>query len=203
MKFLVDVHEPEECALTLLEIGCQVERRALAVGDYETSECLYERKEIRDLAASIIDGRLWSQLYRMSKTDKVCFLIVHGNIFDVQPSMRKPVLGAVSSAAVRYGVHVIWTPTLKLALYLLASTAYKVHEGKYGVPHVLRNRVRHRDQRVEALSKMLGVPIQVSERLIEKFGNIKNVAEASVEELMTVKGIGEIRAKRIHSLFNR
>jgi len=183
-------------------MGLEVETFVLPVGDYETNECLFERKEVKDLASSIKDGRLFSQLYRMSRAKKIPFLLIHGDLFDVRPQMRKPVLHAVASAVVRYKVSVVWVDKLQKALYLMVQIATKIHEGKYGVPHVIKKRVVHRDERVVALSKALGIPVRVAENLLEMFGSIAGVCQASEKDLMLVSGIGEIRAKRIYSLLH-
>jgi len=42
----------------------------------------------------------------------------------------------------------------------------------------------------------------LARRLLEKFKTLRNIANASVYELMSVEGIGEKRAQEIYAIFN-
>tara|TARA_R100000458_G_C8224297_1_gene207761 strand:+ start:239 stop:955 length:717 start_codon:yes stop_codon:yes gene_type:complete len=55
------------------------------------------------------------------------------------------------------------------------------------------------DFRIIALSSVPGVTQKVAERLLEKFGSLKNILMAKVKQkdLMEVKGVGRVTAKRI------
>lgn len=47
------------------------------------------------------------------------------------------------------------------------------------------------------LSQIPRIPLSVIERLVERFGSLQQILEASEEELMEVKGIAEVRARAI------
>jgi len=43
---------------------------------------------------------------------------------------------------------------------------------------------------------------KLARKLLKEFKTLKNIANASIRELMTVEGIGEKRAKEIYLIFN-
>ncbi len=47
------------------------------------------------------------------------------------------------------------------------------------------------------LSQIPRIPLSVIERLVERFGTLQRILEASEAELMEVKGIAEVRARAI------
>lgn len=78
-KVLVDCHEPEHIDERIKsELGLPVVRQSLEAGDYCVGNILIERKEINDYWNTLNAGRLFDQLYNMSKTGKRCILVVIG-----------------------------------------------------------------------------------------------------------------------------
>jgi ERCC4-type nuclease len=80
-RIVVDDREPHEVIVQALQ-GCgydSIEVRRLAIGDYMVNESLLvERKSLRDLIASIIDGRLFLQAKRLADADLPAALILEG-----------------------------------------------------------------------------------------------------------------------------
>jgi diadenylate cyclase len=60
---------------------------------------------------------------------------------------------------------------------------------------VLEEAIASRGYRV--LSQIPRLPLSVIERLVEDFGELQNILDASEEELMEVKGVAEVRARAI------
>lgn len=56
-----------------------------------------------------------------------------------------------------------------------------------------------RDEVSTALDSVPGVGPQLRERLLRRFGSVRNVREASVAELQSVDGVGEATAETIHA----
>lgn len=77
MVVVVDRREPEWIVEKLSARGVEVYIGTLDVGDYVVGDILIERKKGLDLHRSLVDGRLWDELYRMKNTDmKPCLAIV-------------------------------------------------------------------------------------------------------------------------------
>lgn len=68
--------------------------------------------------------------------------------------------------------------------------------GYEGTEEVLEQTIPSRGYRV--LSQIPRIPLSVIERLVERFGTLQQILEASEEELMEVKGIAQVRARAIH-----
>jgi Fanconi anemia group M protein len=47
------------------------------------------------------------------------------------------------------------------------------------------------------------VSATLAQRLLEKFGSVKGIADANVEELMQVDGIGKVIAEGIHTVLRK
>jgi ERCC4-type nuclease len=67
--------------------------KRLAVGDYEVdSRCVFERKTLLDFAASIIDGRLFSQARQLAALPGLVAIVLEGRAEDLahwpQPRRR-------------------------------------------------------------------------------------------------------------------
>jgi len=205
MRIEVSCQEPAVCVQILRQLGHTPVVQVLKVGDYCTDKVVIERKEIRDLAASIKDGRLSSQLYRMSRDNRFAWLVIHGDPLDVPGFTRESLWGLVASVTVRYGIQVIWIVShgaLRQALYIIGKICEKVEEGKLGRPWIVPVTVKHCDERVVMLRKAFGIPERVAVNLIKRFGCIRDIMNATEKELMSVDGIGVNRARRIYNLVN-
>lgn len=79
-KILVDVFEPKRIVKILQGYNYPVEVVPLEASDYIIGNVMIERKTASDFFLSIMQGRLWNQLYKMSTTGKKGFLVVIGPI---------------------------------------------------------------------------------------------------------------------------
>ncbi len=171
-------------------------RETLDVGDYVVGGGVgVERKSDRDLAESIKDGRLMSQLKDLADAFDKPVLVVEG---DPRRYLDpESVRGALASAVADFGVSVVTVDgPEETAAFLHRLALRAVKEGKR--PKVPR-KVRRGggDPRVEMLCALPGVGPELAERLLERFGSVGEVVNASVEELKKVPGIGEKKAKMI------
>ncbi|WP_299080487.1 ERCC4 domain-containing protein [uncultured Paraglaciecola sp.] len=96
-----DDRESTSGILGLLQDHPQValEIKRMAYGDYLINNWLIvERKQVKDLLVSIIDGRLFQQANRMCQSPYQSLLIIEGQGCDVQNSRmdRRAILGALT-----------------------------------------------------------------------------------------------------------
>ena len=200
LEVIVDTREPKWLADLLAEFGAKVVRAPLPMGDVATDKVVIERKTLADLAASVVDGRLWDQLNRMAASQRAFFLVVHG--FESGPVDLLPwstVLGAVASVAVRYLVPVLWVPGARDAAELIYKICLKAEEGKLGRPRAPRPKGYDYYSR---LARLLRVPRPVAKSLMDEFGTVRRLAEATPEEIQRVRGVGRLRAERIWRALN-
>ena len=210
---LMDTNEPEWIYSKLHEQGLKVIRKKLEIADYIVKVHEYvipvERKTSNDYVASIMDGRLFKQLFELSTNYPFSYIVVVGIIsealMDRGFSRRAFISSLIGSSLKRspYGCRgQVVTINLEtdydfiLFLYFLHR---KLMEGD--VERLPRINVRKRDRK-EALIMMYscipGVGVDRARKLVEVFDTPEKLIRASIYQIMRVEGIGEKLAYRIY-----
>jgi|Deesub1362A_J573_1020465.scaffolds.fasta_scaffold00212_59 ERCC4-type nuclease len=199
----VDDREPQEICRILERLDVPFERKRLEIGDYlikhGSFEVAVERKDIRDYVSSLVDGRLFNQLYSLSSSFEKSFLFIIGDFSLVTERVdRRAYIGSLISVALRKGGGTVTPIQLKddeefcLALKYLNS---QVEAGKLkAVP-----RGKKGSDATAMLMAIPGIGEEKARRLLEKFGSVYGIVNASIAELMTIEGIGEKQARKIYN----
>lgn len=180
--------------------GVTLDVSALDAGDFCFGQVLVERKSGGDFAASILDGRLFSQTEKMrALCDKPIYLI-EGDPYATVSAIDSVALdGALSWLAVLAGVQVVFSSDARRSVGLIHRMA--VHE-KYGLGYIPPFR-SEKPKLKAVLDRYLveglpGVGPQTAMRLLEYFGSPIAVFSASAEQLKAVDGIGATTALKIY-----
>lgn len=170
----------------------------LGILEFEDSVTLYEVckavqrmemtmrvvKEIEKYIAELgTEGRLITmQLEELvTNLEPEALLIIQDYAAETPPERTpKQVLGIISS----------WPSEDLLDLMLIARVL-----GHVGGGGTLEQSVSPRGYRI--LSKIPRLPVPVIDNLVQTFGNLRRILNASIEELDSVEGIGETRARAI------
>ncbi len=206
----VDFREPERIVEKLKQMGADVERRNLDVGDYlikhGSYEVAVERKGVNDFLNSIVDGRLFRQCHVLSSRYPLSFLVVVGDLRGALVARNfslQAVVGAIVSIAVKNDpgqvVPLIFESEDELC-YMLKSVERKLIEGELRIAPRLQKAEK---PEIAMLTAIPGIGEKRAIALLKRFGSIYRIANASVAELMRVDGIGEKRAKQIYRTFRR
>lgn len=177
----------------------------LEVGDYIINpETAVERKSMKDFISSLFDGRLFNQIEQISSSYSNAFIIVEGNLNEVEEYLRNPkaVYCAIASLLINYRiklVNVLSEKETALFLYCLVNTSTRKERG-YLIKHAKKKGFF--DQQIYLISSLPGVGPKLAVNLLNHFGSPKNVFLASVEELSKVPGIGLKRARRLRDLID-
>ncbi len=229
MKLLVD--HRERSVLKLVEDICEdVVVTQLSVGDYllvsGSEGIVVERKTINDLLTSIRSNRLWDQLLRMMKTEKVAgyslkrrILLIHGNYKkyfenldyetdDLKTSWSQ-LMGAYMEILYVYNtpiIHVESDIAFKAFMKILikresAGKNDKLPSAKWYMKPAkadlpLKNRKKY------ILSALPYIGNQLASNLLDHFSTISDIAFAQVEDLKKVPKIGKKRAELIYKMFH-
>lgn len=181
------------------------EVKKLDEGDYLISDSvIVERKRVDDLYSSIMDGRLKSQLCRLTTNyqNKLIILFIHGSLEEYAKEQRikrkvfinsKLVFSALAEAMCS-GVLVCWVEDKKNGTDLLINYILDVGEGKWLVPFTCDGDL--------LLAKLLKINRTQVGELLKAHKSIVGIAKASETSLMKVKGIGEKKAKYIKGVLN-
>lgn len=198
---IIDVHESDEIKKYLTRYQTKnfsFEIKGIAEGDFLTDRVIIERKKIKDLQASLFDGRYTGQTNKMAThSDKIRVFLIIGNLKDEVQNMRRykinanelTLINAIASASYRYGFYVIWAHDYKEGLRVMLSFIQGIHNEKFcepvnAFPSVL-------------MARYLGISKQTMEKLLRDHSSLKNIAELPEAQLIKYDGIGKIRAKQI------
>jgi len=213
VKLTVDTREKARTFNALKELKLPYVRKTLPAGDFETAKCIAERKTIRDLIQAIRQDpkkkgqlpRFFKQMEKLAdyaeENDKIPFLFVSGNLRDTEAWFkqhglklnRNSIMGALSSAAVRYGIHVFaWFDDDKDLIYCLNSTFERVRDGKYMLPH-RRPLVRQKNKKVALWCTILRITPMIARQLVKKyksFDEFLKVLRNKPRQLEYIRGVG-------------
>jgi len=175
--------------------------RRLSIGDYQVdNRLIIERKTLKDFAVSIIDGRLFKQMIRMTNSTPMGVLILEGTINDTVDLgvPREAMQGALITVSIILGIPVLRSKdaseTVKLIVYCARQITSMAKGGVY------RNGYRPKDKRKKQLFILQGLPgvgLERANRLLDTFGSVEAVISASSSELQSVYGIGKSLADKI------
>jgi len=230
MKLLVD--HGERSMLKLIEDICEdVVVTQLPVGDYllisESEGIIIERKTINDLLTSIRSNRLWDQLLRMMKTEKVAgyslkrrILLIHGNFKKYFESINSEhndnlivswsqLMGAYMEVIYVYNtpiIHVESDTAFKAFMKILIKRESAGKNDKLPSAKWYRKPAKAdlpvKDRKKYILSSLPYIGNQLASNLLAHFHTISDVACAQVEDLQQVPKIGKKRAELIYKMFH-
>jgi ERCC4-type nuclease len=177
------------------------EVRRLTLGDFEVDgRLLFERKTLPDLVASIKDGRLFSQAVRLANSDKLVALILEGTARDLGDSKmrREAIQGALISLTLFLGIPLLRSRNQAETIQLMLFAARQGRAVASGALPRKGRRYRSRQRvQIHILQGLPGVGPRRAMLLLQRFGSIGAVVQASLEELQSVDGIGQETADRI------
>lgn len=172
----------------------RLEVRRLEAGDYEVSgKCLLERKTVADFARSLVDGRLFRQAYRLRGTGWPCAVILEGRLGDLGGIQvrRESLQGAMITLSLVHQIPVFRALDSEEAARLLVYTGRQLEREEIaGVPKAGRRCTQRRRAQLLVLQAMPGIGPKRARLLLDRFGSVKGVVNASEEELDSVRGLG-------------
>ncbi|MCJ7478560.1 MAG: DEAD/DEAH box helicase [Candidatus Nanohaloarchaeota archaeon QJJ-7] len=185
----------------------KVRSQRLEVGDFLVSDrAAVERKKAEDFVSSIIDNRLFPQLRSLAGQFERPVLLLEGEDLhghrDIHPNA---VRGALSSAVLDFDIPVLWSSGLEETSELLISLARREQEDQDRSVDLRGERSPKTEKELQEylVAGLPKVSNTLAERLLERFGSVKEVFSASETDLKDVEGIGEEKASRIVDILGR
>nr|WP_321349442.1 DEAD/DEAH box helicase [uncultured Methanoregula sp.] len=203
-KIIIDDRETSSKVVEVLSgMGAAIRLERLPHGDYAIGDrILVERKTARDFVDTLIERDLLGQVKAMAEAVPRPVLIVEGGDLytqrDLHPNAIKGVLAALT---VDMGVTLLFTRDEQDTAQMLMVLA-KREEGERGErklhPHKTHSSVREEQEYI--VSAFPDIGMKNARLLLAHFGSIQAIANASLEELVAIKGIGEKTAQRVFEL---
>jgi len=196
---VMDSNEPEDILERLRALGVDVERRKIAPGDYVVGPIGIERKALPDFFASLVKKRLFEQARRLRDAYPQPLVVLEGDLQEIS-TFRHPqaILGALVALEVTERVPVLTTAD-KDQTALLLSVIWR-RQDKEAAAYGLRHKPKEMSlgQRQQFLIEGFpNVGETLARNLLEHFGSVRGVLNASEEELLRVPKIGERKAAEI------
>ena len=204
LRIIVDERERKSGIPDLLKsIGMGVEMKTLPIGDYIVApETIVERKSIKDLMASVFDGRLYDQCTRLKENFEHPIVLVEGNVDEIEEITDNPLVfyGALSRVTLEFKIPIIPTPSASHTAKLLVALCSKKDGPKGPYLKKIKKSSNLETQQLSTLCSLPGIGEKFAVRMLEKFGTPLKVFSATTSELAKVEGLGEARAKKIKNM---
>jgi len=206
LRIIVDERERKSGIPQLLKsVGMNLEMKTLPIGDYIVGpETIVERKSIRDLMASVFDGRLFDQCSRLKEHFENPIVLMEGNVDEVEEITENPLIfyGAISAVVLDFKIPIIPTPSAAHTAKLLVSMCSKKESHKGPYLKKIKKSTDLERQQLSTLCSLPGIGEKFAIRMLEKFGTPLRVFTATTTDLAKVEGLGEIRAKKIKNILD-
>ena len=194
-KIIVDIREKNSLvASEIVKLGFEIEFQTLKVGDYLVNEVAIERKTVSDFLGSMIDRRLLRQLEELQQYKKR-ILVIEGiyekeiypdnenNLNGIHPNAIR---GFLLSIILKYNVPIIYTKDSEDTAKFISVLAKK-SENETSL-NVSKKNLSKNERMQFILEGFPGIGPKTARKLLEKFKTIKNIINASEEEIKKIIG---------------
>lgn len=207
LKIIVDHREYRSNVVKNLAIkGVFVEPQQLVTGDYVLSSRIgVERKNIDDFLDSLINGKLFKQISQLRDAYSRPVLILEGeNLLTKRNINHNAIFGSLASISVDFGIPILMTKDeIETADLLNVIAKREQKENKKSVAiRGEKTQMSLKERQQFLLEGLPNVSAVIAKRLLNHFGSIKDIANASEDELMDVPGIGKGIATEIIQVIN-
>lgn len=185
----------------LEKLGAKINKMNLEIGDFIPSQriCI-ERKTHSDFISSIIDGRIFEQAKLLKENFEKPVIIIEG--YSNRDISENALKGAIATLIVDFDVTLINTKNVfdtAKTIFWIAKKEQK--EKKYEISFKVGKKPKEIKKIQEKIVASLpGISKVLSKRLLEKFGSVEKAFTSDETELMKVKGIGKVLAKKIKKI---
>ncbi|MEM4554590.1 MAG: ERCC4 domain-containing protein [Candidatus Anstonellaceae archaeon] len=203
-KIMVDAREPEYICDSLEAAGAEIQILTLPLGDYQLSERLVvERKTRQDFEASIVDGRLFSQIALLCSTLPRVVVVVEGLPSEQQRLSKNALLGAYASLISDFGCSLFFTSSPAATSELLYALACHEQFARREPPPAIQKKkaTTMAQKQLAVVESLPGIGPKLARQLLNYFDTIENIATAPESELMQAGKLGQKKAKLLRQLF--
>lgn len=187
----------------LSEMEIDVKVQAMAVGDYQVSdEVVIERKTAKDFVDSIVDKRLFKQARSLMEEFKRPLIILEGD--DLYNGMINPnaIRGSIASIALNFGISIIPTRNAQDTAAMIKRIAIREQSGEKTPIQIRTDKkpVNLWEQQLFIIESLPNIGPVNAKNLLEHFGTVANIINASESQLQEVEGIGKKTAANIRKV---
>lgn len=184
----------------LSEMEVDVKVNAMSVGDYQISdEVAIERKTAKDFVDSIVDKRLFKQANQLREEFKRPLIILEGD--DLYTGFINPnaIRGSIASIALDFGISIIPTRNAQDTAAMIKRIAIREQNNEKTPIQIRTDRkpVNMWEQQLFIVESLPNIGPVNAKKLLEHFGTVSAIINASESDLQEVEGIGKKTAENI------
>lgn len=204
IEIVYDDREHAETLLEQLSLHTEIHlvKKRLTLGDYQINNWLIERKTLPDLIISLCDGRLFSQVSRLSKSANNTALLIEGSSQDIAAYAitREAIIGALCSISITFNMPILRSLSQTESAKILYFCATQLNSRQTGAISNGRKPKRRKSRQLFILQSLPQVGPKLAKRLLIHFESIEAIFTAPEKELLKVEGIGLEKARRIREI---
>lgn len=197
---IVSDYREKEIIENLKKLGAAVNEQPLEVGDFAASErVIIERKTHGDFISSIIDGRIFEQAKAMKENFEKPIILIEG--YSDRQINENALKGAMASMLVDFEISVISTKNPMDTAKTIYWIAKKEQiEGRGVGIKVGKKPKSEREIQEFIVGSIPGVSTTLAKRLLEHFGSVEGIFNASEQEFLKVRGMKKSVVKKIRNI---
>ena len=190
----------------MADLGFEIVHLNTGDGDVASNKVSIERKE-DDLLPSLFDQRRLRQLSAMREEAEHSFVVVTKSWDEIKNDASskgmsvRTLIGYIASLCA-VGYPPVFMNDRYDAAFLMERIVEKIEDDQHRLFVARPKKANPEDYRNALVEGLPKVGQQTRRRLVKEFGSLASLANASVEDLMNVEGIGKATAERIHSVLH-
>jgi ERCC4-type nuclease len=182
----------------------------LKAGDYLLNDLIIERKTFPDFVKSIIDGRLFRQSISLAFLHNSCMIILEGTYKDAFKAKmkREAIQGALITLELIFRIPVLRSVSPQESARIMIYAANQIHRHEMGIwrnKRAVKTGIRKTDKyrnQTQILQGISSIGSVKANHLLKEFGSLKNIFNATPDQLTKTMGIGKIQAEQIYKIVN-
>jgi Fanconi anemia group M protein len=210
MAIIMDDREPKEHATSLRRRRCDLTVKRIEVGDYLLENGIaIERKDGGDFIGSIQDGRIWSQASNLIQYEHPMICIIENNVwkkfyYSKSNYVHKSYFGTIGKLSTKFGISVLmFADEDDFLVFVAQLDKQQAKKGKSSRPApMLRRPTSMKVRKENSLCGAENVSVKTAKDILKELKTLKKVANAKVERLEKIEGVGPKTAQNIYKLYN-
>ena len=196
VNIIVDQREYRSNVVRNLAVkGASIEPQQLDVGDYVISTRIgVERKNVDDFLSSLTGGKLFRQIAQLRDAYSRPLLVIEGEgILTKRNISHNAIFGSFVSIIVDFGIPIFTTKdAMETAdlLYVMAQREQREGEKSVAVRGE-KTAMSMKERQQFVIEGLPNVSAVLAKRLLDYFGSVAAIVNASEDELQEVSGIGK------------
>lgn len=189
----------------LESLGLTVEERDLENADIVISSRVgVSVHTVDQFIRGISDGSVLGTLAKLKHEYLHPILIVQGAAQgEGSQAGNAAVYDALSAVLSEYHVSVLSTSSIEETATMIASLSRQEEARSSGRGKPVQTTLDRASRQMFMVQGLPNVSATLAQRLLKRFGSVKGIADANVEELMKVEGIGRVIAEGIHTVLRQ